>query len=103
MPSSEQSTPAPPRIDLTQVTEETRRRVYDATVAVHFLLPHGTVQWAPYYDPDQAGLTVYYLLGRWFVAWAILEETNNASLSPARKHELLRVHEAPEHPTRSRE
>ena len=66
MRSSEQSIPPlPPPIDLSQVTEATRRAVYDAVVAVHFNPAPGEVlaakeagEWYPKYDADECGVAV---------------------------------------------
>ena len=74
-------------IDLTQVTESTRRALYDAVVAVHFSPTSEEVRravadpenfWAPDYGPDKAGLTIYYAFGRWFTVWRTLEEPEDA-------------------------
>jgi hypothetical protein len=73
MPGSDQCTrtPTPTRIDLTQVTEATRRRLYDATVAIHFRVPPDTEDWMPFYNADQAGLTVWH--------WVLIEESTDGA------------------------
>ncbi|HVT15841.1 MAG TPA: hypothetical protein VHQ90_06600 [Thermoanaerobaculia bacterium] len=88
-------THTPPPIDLDQVTEATRRALYDATVAIHFRVPADTEDWMPFYNADQAGLTVWHGSGRWWAHWKALEETDNANLPPAAKHQLLRIDSAP--------
>ncbi|HZF13429.1 MAG TPA: hypothetical protein VFE33_31945 [Thermoanaerobaculia bacterium] len=62
MPSLPESIP----IDLSRVTEATRRALYDAAAAVHFAPTPG---WSPRYGPDECRLTVAHLFGRWFVIW----------------------------------
>jgi hypothetical protein len=105
MPGSRQSNPPspppapkPPRIDLSEVTEATRRALYDAVVATQFEVPPGTDDSMPFYNADQAGLVVAYVAGRWFACWKALEETDNANLPPDAKHQLVRIYEAPELP-----
>lgn len=77
MPSSRHHTPRP-SLDLTQVTESTRRALYDAIVEIHFSPSEEEVQaaredpenhWIPEYGPDEAGLTVFHVFGRWFTVW----------------------------------
>jgi hypothetical protein len=76
-----------PSIDLAQVTESTRRSLYDATVANYFSPTPEEVRqaaedpedhWVPDYSPDEAGLTVAWALGRWFAVWRCLEEPEDA-------------------------
>ena len=76
MPARPQSIPPPPSIDLSQVTEATRRQLYDTTVAVHFNPAPGEIlaakeagEWYPKYGPDECGVAVVYAFGRWFVVW----------------------------------
>ncbi|HVR97371.1 MAG TPA: hypothetical protein VMW27_12200 [Thermoanaerobaculia bacterium] len=86
MPTQRHDTPRP-SIDLTQVTEATRRALYDAVVDVHFSYTPSEVQqaaedpenhWAPDYGPDETGLTVVWALGRWFAVWRCLDESEGA-------------------------
>jgi hypothetical protein len=99
MPGSAHRTPSPPsRIDLSEVTEATRRALYDATVERHFAVPPGTEDYMPFYDADQAGLSVWHCVGRWFACWKALEETDNTKLPPDTKWQLLRIIEDPEAP-----
>jgi hypothetical protein len=90
--------PQPQRIDLLDVTEATRRAIYDAVVATQFDVPPGTEASMPFYNADQAGLTVVYWAGRWFATWKVLEESDNPNLPPDAKHQLVRIFEAPELP-----
>jgi hypothetical protein len=99
MPSWPQSTPPspPPRIDLTRYTETTRRRLYDAVVALFF--PQSSTdpeEWVPPYSPDDAGLTVFQALSRWFVTWEAIEERDNPDLPAYRKQELMAAYPDPE-------
>jgi len=66
--------PGPP--DLDRVDEETHRRLYDHVVQQEFtrqeLQPPGD-DWVPGYTPEQAGLKIFFLWGRWFATWRKLE------------------------------
>jgi hypothetical protein len=86
MPEQENRTPTP-SIDLGRVTEETRRALYDAVVAVHFTPTYDELQgavrdpdnhWVPAYGPDEARLAVFYLYGRWVAVWRALDEPEDA-------------------------
>ncbi|HVR99525.1 MAG TPA: hypothetical protein VMW27_23075 [Thermoanaerobaculia bacterium] len=86
MPTQSGSVSRPP-VDLTQVTESTRRALYEATVATYFSPTPEEVRqaaedpenhWVPDYSPDDAGLAVVWALGRWFAAWRCLEESEDA-------------------------
>jgi hypothetical protein len=93
MPGSAHRTPDPPSpIDLSQVTEATRRALYDAAVAIHFPDPaeaHDPDDFVPEYSPDDAGLVVFHALGRWWASWLMLEEP--ATLPESRRREVLRI------------
>jgi hypothetical protein len=90
----------PAVIDLTQETEDTRRKLYDAAVATHFTTTPEEQEKAaadpdnhwqpPAYTPDQARLTVHQLFGRWFVTWRLLEE-KEGEVPPHRLWNVLRV------------
>jgi hypothetical protein len=85
------------RLDLTVYSEETRQALYDRAVEENFTRQkvHG-VEWDPLYTPEQAGLEVVFLYGRWMITWWKLEEPENV---PEReRRELLLV----ERPPRSR-
>ena len=93
-----------PSIDLSQVTEFTRRALYDAVVKVHFSPTLAEVQraakdpnnhWVPDYGPDEAGLTVFWIYGRWIAAWRSLEEPEDAPA--AVRWTVLRIDSDPEH------
>jgi hypothetical protein len=86
MHTHEDGTPTPepsPALDLEQVTEGTRRAIYEIVVRIHFTLTPEELQraqedpdnhWIPIYTADAAGLTVHRFYGRWIVAWRSLEE-----------------------------
>jgi hypothetical protein len=74
-------------------SEALRRQVYDAVVA-HVWTPTGPGDYVPDYAPDAAGLTVVFLLGRWFVYWVELDEPNTAPRD--QQIQLARVIAAPE-------
>jgi hypothetical protein len=94
--------PTPKRIDLSTYTEPTRRAVYDAVVAIFFSstpeeITAAQAEAAPEthtvitYSPDEAGLEVYYELGRWIVTWMRLEVS--ADIPEEFRRELLLVEE----------
>jgi len=68
MRSSVDPTSRPP-IDLSRVTERTRRQVYDAVAAVFFDREEGVRT----YSPEESGLAVYHFAGRWFAVWQDLD------------------------------
>jgi hypothetical protein len=92
---------------LSQETEDTRRKLYDAAVTTHFTptpeeppadskAQADPDNWQPpAYTPDQARLTVHFLYGRWFVAWRLLEE-KDGEVPPHRLWTVLRVVQDPE-------
>jgi len=88
MRSSAESTPP----DLSRMIEATRRAVYDAVVAVHFTDPEHP---APY-TPEDAGLVVFYVFGRWFATWVRLDEP--ANLPEHQRREVLRIQADPTWP-----
>jgi len=80
MPSSSDPTPHVP--NLTSDTERVHRELYDRIVAMHFSpLPAEDVAPGDYagpdYDPDSAGLKVFYALGRWFATWSVMDSPGN--------------------------
>jgi hypothetical protein len=80
-----------PRLDLTRYTEATRRELYARIVDIQFSpkFPAG-VDWAPpLYTPDEAGLMVFFVFGRWFATWTNLEEPTY--LPEHRRVELVRI------------
>jgi hypothetical protein len=81
-----------PPLDLEHYTEATRRGLYDLVVAVHFTPPDEILagDWYPDYTPDQAGLSVDFIRGRWLAGWSRLEEAGS-DLPIDRRHALLRI------------
>ena len=82
-PESIPSDPSPP-IDLSRTTENIRRAIYDAVVAIHFSRPGGDPaakqagEWYEQHTADECGVQVAYLLGRWFVVWRIWSVEDSA-------------------------
>jgi hypothetical protein len=68
MRSCADSTSRPP-IDLSRVTERTRRQVYDAVAEVFF----DRTESSRTYSPEEAGLAVHHFAGRWFAVWLDLD------------------------------
>jgi hypothetical protein len=68
MRSSPESSSRPP-IDLSRVTERTRRQVYDAVAAVFF----DRAENGRTYSPEEAGLSIHHFAGRWFAVWEDLD------------------------------
>jgi hypothetical protein len=74
--------PHHPAPDLSRYTEHTRAALYNAVVAIHWdFEPEHPEDSAPDYTPDEAGLQVVFLLGRWFAVWRMLEEPEDVPLS----------------------
>ncbi|HVT58922.1 MAG TPA: hypothetical protein VHR45_11020 [Thermoanaerobaculia bacterium] len=95
----------PSALDLEVFTEATRRQLYDLVAAVHFSVtseeraaheadPEN--HWIPTFTPDQAGLVVGRLAGRWFALWTILDAP--ADLPECRRHALVTITEDPSSP-----
>lgn len=97
MPAHTHRIPSSP-IDLTKVTEATRRALYDAVVEIHFTPTADEIEraaadpgnfWVPDYGPDEAGLVVYHQHGRWIAVWRRLE--TGADLPEDRRVAMLRI------------
>lgn len=85
------STPSP--LDLTRSTEATRRELYDRVLRIQSVPDaDDDEEPAPPFDPEAAGLTVFYILGRWFATWTDLEAPTEASED--RRQELVRIQPA---------
>jgi hypothetical protein len=92
MPNHPESTP----IDLTRVTEATRRALYDAVVAIHFSPTPEEIrearrseEWYPTHTADECRVSIAYLAGRWFANWLIPEAPADAPED--QRYEVLRV------------
>src|SRR3954452_22705305 len=97
MPSWQKSIP----IDLSVLTEATRRQLYDAVVAIHFTPNPGEVlaakraeEWYQKYSADECGLQIVYLFGRWFVVWRQWEGIEDDT-PEAQEWEVLTVNARP--------
>jgi hypothetical protein len=81
----------PQPLDLTRDTEQTRRDLYDLVVRMQFspIEGAGADDYSGVsYTPDEAGLKVFRLFGRWFAAWTDLDEK---CLPENRRIELVRI------------
>lgn len=86
-----------PPLDLSRYTEHAHREVYARVVAIQFgPLLVGRDWTVSTYSPDDAGLMVFYVFGRWFAVWTNIEEP--PSLPVARRVELVRIQAAPDSP-----
>jgi hypothetical protein len=90
----------PPELDLEVYTEATRRAFYDIVVAVHFTAPAEAApgDCYPDYTPDQAGLVVDFVRGRYLAGWRRLEETDS-ELPESRRQALVRIQAHPGAPS----
>jgi hypothetical protein len=61
-------TPEPSRLDLDRYSETLRRWLYDRVVQIQLSAADST------FTPDEAGLQVLCVLGRWFAVWEDLEQ-----------------------------
>jgi hypothetical protein len=89
----------PPGLDLETYTEATRRALYDLVVAIHFTAPAEVAagDCYPDYTPNQAGLVVDFVRGRWLAGWSRLEEAGS-DLPESRRQALVRIQADPEAP-----
>jgi hypothetical protein len=85
-------------LDLGVYTEATRRALYELVAAEFFGHTEPAVEKsvAEPYTPDQAGLEVVYLWGRWFAVWWKLELP--ATLPEAERREIRRLEENKDRP-----
>jgi hypothetical protein len=89
--------PHRPPLDLSRYTEDTRAALYNAVVAIHWeFTPEHPEDSTPDYSPDEAGLQVVYILGRWFAVWRMLEEPEDIPLS--QRWNVLAIDTAPDSP-----
>jgi hypothetical protein len=86
-----------PVLDLEKFSEGTRQTIYAAVVATHWNAPPAHPDdFVPQYTPDEAGLQVVFLYGRWWAAWRQLEEPED--IPPAQRWQILAIDPAPEAP-----
>ncbi len=71
-------------LDLTRYSEKARRALYDRIAEEHFSPDPRTIvdviargDFAEMRTPEEAGLRVEYLLGRWFAVWRVVEPIEN--------------------------
>jgi hypothetical protein len=88
-------------LDLSRYSETTRRALYDRIVTIQFTpenpatTSHPEDVWTPSLTPDEAGLTVFYLFGRWFAVWREAEEPG---MPESRLTEMVRIQSASDTP-----
>jgi hypothetical protein len=95
--------PEPPRLDLSRYSEATRRAIWEALAASCFGATAAAAReaeaaddWVETHSAEEAGLVVFYLLGRWLAWWRVLDETAEA---PERfRYDVVSVHEDPGRP-----
>lgn len=80
--------PVATELEMSCENEATREAVRRLTVA-HFWTGEG--EGVPWYSPEEAGLTVEYFCGRWFVYFRELEDAECAYLTEAEKVALFRA------------
>ncbi|HVR95225.1 MAG TPA: hypothetical protein VMW27_01330 [Thermoanaerobaculia bacterium] len=86
----------PDPLDLTRYSEATRRALYERIIAIQFTPHPDDPEDAPStLDPDEAGLTVFYLFGRWFAYW---RDEPLPGLPEWRLTEMVRIQDAPDLP-----
>ena len=85
MPELSEVYPRP--LDLSRPTEATRRELYDRLVRIQSA-PHPDPE-IPLFDPDAAGLTVFYVFGRWFATW--LDPETPPEWPESRRRELVTI------------
>ena len=86
-----------PVLDLERFSEGTRQVIYAAVVATHWNAPaESPDDFVPSYTPDEAGLQVVFLYGRWWAVWRQLEEPED--IPPAQRWEVLRIEADPDAP-----
>jgi hypothetical protein len=81
-----------PQFDLTRPTEATRRIVYDR-VAELVWTPDPEDEHRRTDTPDEAGLFVFHVYGRWFAVWTNHDEPN---LPEEQRTEIVRVQADPD-------
>jgi hypothetical protein len=77
-------------LNLTRYTEATRRELYDRVLRIQSVPDDEEPD--PPFDHEAAGLTVFYVLGRWFATWTDLEAP--AEAPEDRRQELVRIQPA---------
>jgi hypothetical protein len=98
-----------PPLDHAPYSEHLRRLLYEAVVRTVFspspekdqLLADLRVpseETLPSYSPDDAGLAVFYVWGRWFAVWFDIDTDDEAHLPPSRRWQVVRVQADPSRP-----
>jgi len=84
--------PQPTPVDLDLFSEALRRWLYDRVVQIQFNLQDSTAA----YTPDEAGLQVVCLGGRWFALWT--DPKQPATLPTRLRLQIVRIEASHEHP-----
>lgn len=80
--------PEPFRFDLARFSEAARRRLYDRMAEIAFAEIRHT--------PDEAGLQIVHIAGRWFAVWTDLDEP--PTLPDHLRVRLVRIDVNPDQP-----
>jgi hypothetical protein len=96
MPSLPHSIPAD--LDHADVTEALRRVLYDAVVRVAFPGRPDPDEIAPTFSPDDGGLAVFHVWGRWFAVWKDLDSVPEIHLPYSRIWQVVRLQADPSQP-----
>ena len=83
-----------PHLDLSRPTEATRRAVYDR-VADLVWIPDPRDEHRRSDTPDEAGLFVFHVFGRWFAVWRNRDEPH---LPEHQRTEVVRIQADPDSP-----
>jgi hypothetical protein len=89
MSSSPDPTSRPP-VDLSRVTERTRRQLYEIVADVFFNPQENSRT----YSPEEAELAVYHFAGRWFAVWEDLDA--GMELPEEVRRQIVRIRRKPE-------
>lgn len=85
-----------PDLDYAPVTEELRRLLYAAAVKLAFS-GNARKEALPDYSPDDGGLTVFHMWGRWFAVWYD-SDSESLDLPPYRRWQVVRIKAKPSRP-----
>ncbi|HWM91417.1 MAG TPA: hypothetical protein VN493_11690 [Thermoanaerobaculia bacterium] len=96
MPDSPQS--IPPDLDHAPVTEALRRVLYDAVVQLAFPEHPDPDENAPTFSPDDGGLAVFNVWGRWFAIWRDIDALDDEHLPDSKVWQLVTLKADPSSP-----
>ena len=87
-----------PDLDRAPVTEALRRELYDAVVRVAFPALPDLDEIVPTFTPDDGGLAVFHVWGRWFAVWRDLDSEQDIHLPYSRVWQVVRLQSDPSRP-----